>query len=261
MKKLIIIAITLFAGVTANSQVTLEKTFSTTSTDAITYTLSPIYENLYSSGTIAYMLYDSRNPNAINVYNLDNSLYANKSITPPAGYQVYTFLEASKHLYNDNDKIEFTIIFKKTDEFKFITQIQDEDGSVLIDFGGYVSMNWFVTNNKFVMYVNYAESINKDDIFKNEIYSLGGTVPASTTTLKSASTTKSAYPNPSSSIINIPYNITGTSILTIYNMNGQIVDTKTIDNYFNELQLNVSNYTPGIYTYQYNGIINRFIVK
>jgi hypothetical protein len=171
-------------------------------------------------------------------------------------------MQPSKYLYNDNDKVEFTAIFKKTDEYKYITQVQDQDGNSLIQLNGYVSLTNYIADNKFMMRATYMESVNKDDVYKEEIYLLGGTVPTGISLLKSSST-ENPYPNPSSSTINIPYELSGgnVAILNIYNSNGQIIETKKIDSYFNEIQLDVSNYKSGIYMYEYNGITNRFIVK
>jgi hypothetical protein len=47
MRKLLIVAISLFISFSAIGQITLEKTYSTTSTDVITYSLYPIDKYMY----------------------------------------------------------------------------------------------------------------------------------------------------------------------------------------------------------------------
>lgn len=77
------------------------------------------------------------------------------------------------------------------------------------------------------------------------------------------SNTQSAYPNPSNSIINLPYKLNQgeTSVMRIFNMNGQLIETKRIDYVFDKIMLNVSNYAKGTYIYEVNNVSNRFIVQ
>ena len=71
------------------------------------------------------------------------------------------------------------------------------------------------------------------------------------------------YPNPASSIVNLPYEIPQgtTAEMRIFNLDGQLVDVKQIGSHFNNIQLNVDNYTAGIYFYEYNGNKGKFIVQ
>lgn len=261
MKKLLILAISVITSISAIGQISLENTYSTTSTDAITYSLYQISKHMYYSEAVGYALYDSRD-NSLKIYGLDHSLESTNTISVPSGYEMYYFMQPSKYLYNDNDKVEFVAIFKKTDESVYITQVQDQDGNSLVQLNGYVSLSNYIANNTFKMRATYMESINANDEYKEEIYSLGGTVPTGVSLIKSTSK-KNPYPNPSNTTINIPYELNGSNvaILNIYNSNGQIIETKKIDSYFNEIKLNVSNYKPGIYMYEYNGVTNRFLVK
>ena len=72
-----------------------------------------------------------------------------------------------------------------------------------------------------------------------------------------------SYPNPAKTTINLPYRLKQgeTSVMNIYNANGQLMETKKIDFVFDEIQLNVSGYTKGIYFYKVNGVSNKFIVN
>jgi len=72
-----------------------------------------------------------------------------------------------------------------------------------------------------------------------------------------------SYPNPAKTTINLPYRLKQgeTSVMNIYNANGQLMETKKIDFVFDKIQLNVSGYTKGIYFYEVNGVSNKFIVN
>ncbi|MEI8048385.1 MAG: T9SS type A sorting domain-containing protein [Bacteroidota bacterium] len=261
MRKVIILAITVLMNIALKGQIILEKTYSITSSEPITYSLYQVNKNIYYSEAVGYVLFDSRD-NSLKIYNLDYSLQSSKTILIPPGYEMYYFMQPSKYLYNNNDKVEFTAIFIKTGEYKYITQIQDEDGNSLVQLNGYVNLTDYIANNKFMMKATYMESINANDVYKEEIYSLGGIVPTGNSFIELPSV-ENPYPNPSNTIINIPYELQGSNVavLSIYNSNGQIVETKKIDSYFKEIRLNVSNYQPGVYMYEYNRITNLFIVK
>ena len=96
----------------------------------------------------------------------------------------------------------------------------------------------------------------------DEIYSLPGNMPNSITKFNSPNT-QMPYPNPINTIINLPYilNDGQTSIMSIFNSNGQLIEQKQIDSVFDKILLNVESYQHGVYVYEYNGISNRFIVN
>lgn len=52
-----------------------------------------------------------------------------------------------------------------------------------------------------------------------------------------------------------------TTSMSIYDLNGRLIERFNIGAHFNQVQLNVSSYSPGIYLYEYNGKSNRFIVQ
>ncbi len=71
-----------------------------------------------------------------------------------------------------------------------------------------------------------------------------------------------AYPNPSSSVVNIPFIIKGAlSSIYIFNSEGQLIERKILDRSQKEIIINVSSYTKGIYFYKYENISGKFIVN
>jgi len=71
------------------------------------------------------------------------------------------------------------------------------------------------------------------------------------------------YPNPANTTITLPYQLKQgeKSAMHIYNINGQLVETKQVDYVFDKILLNVSSYASGTYFYEVNGVSNKFIVN
>ncbi|MDR2914304.1 MAG: T9SS type A sorting domain-containing protein [Tannerella sp.] len=71
-----------------------------------------------------------------------------------------------------------------------------------------------------------------------------------------------AYPNPAREKINITYNATYSGeYMTICSMEGKVMDHIPLDYSQNEVEINLSKYTSGIYIYNFNGNAGKFIVK
>lgn len=70
-----------------------------------------------------------------------------------------------------------------------------------------------------------------------------------------------AFPNPTNSLINIPYSTDDKTLLKIINAYGQIVSTINLDAGENVIVINVSNYKSGIYIYKFDNFVGKFIVK
>jgi hypothetical protein len=129
---------------------------------------------------------------------------------------------------------------------------------ILKEFYGcvYVGVSLFKVNNQFKL------SMYNYDNNTTEIYSLPGTM-ANVVPQIGGNIFQSPYPNPANSTITLPYQLKQGEISTmrIYNMDGQLIETKQIDSAFDKILLNVSNYRRGMYIYEVNGESKRFIVK
>ena len=71
---------------------------------------------------------------------------------------------------------------------------------------------------------------------------------------------RNAYPNPATDVVTLPYDANGATSMKIYDMQGNLVERKFLDKSKQELQLNVKNYTSGMYFFEVNGESNSFIV-
>jgi len=237
-----------------NAQINLEHTFE--GHIHFTNTISSLYP-FYSSHFGDVELYISAFTTQIKLYNPDYSLY--KSIDLPTGYSLEFTNFFSKGLFNTDGKIEFMAFLANNDEGVGKTILYNEDGVILKEFDDNYDLllsNIYKINEQFKLSMyNWRNNTT-------EIYSLPGTMSNAVPQIGSG-IFQPPYPNPANSIITLPYQLKQGEISTmrIYNMNGQLIETKQIDSAFDKILLNVSNYRRGMYLYEVNGESKRFIVK
>lgn len=71
----------------------------------------------------------------------------------------------------------------------------------------------------------------------------------------------SAYPNPATHSITLPYSIQNTENMIIYNVEGKIMEQHTLQPADDHININVTNMPAGIYTYRVGGATGKFIVQ
>ena len=71
----------------------------------------------------------------------------------------------------------------------------------------------------------------------------------------------SAYPNPATHSITLPYTIQNTENMIIYNVEGKIIEQHTLQPADDHININVTNMPAGIYTYRVGGATGKFIVQ
>jgi len=175
------------------------------------------------------------------------------------GKGYYNFYYLTQKLFNDDELVEFmSTYWDEVEEVRYFI-IFNENGEIIRKFD---NVSWY-SNPQVIQYQNQAKLIIPY-IDKTGVYSLPGAIPNSI----SENTDKSfsilpPYPNPSYSFVNLPYKLEvgQTSVMSIYNINGQLIERKKIDAFFDVIKLNVENYKSGVYIYEYNGISNKFIVN
>ena len=209
----------------------------------------------------------------IKIYNSDYSLNTNQTyqFTPPMGYKVSS-VTPSKKLFNTDDNYEFLITFVKISYVSYDNEynksiLYDINGNVIKDFGAgnsiYVYPYLCIINNHYKLQVQRTLYNSENESYaKTEIYSVPGTHSSGVAEVR-ASQAQSPYPNPTNSTITLPYQLKQgeMSVMRIFNMNGQLIETKQIDFIFDKILLNVSEYETGIYIYEVNGVSSRFIVN
>ena len=244
------------------AQITLEHTFY-----AANYSVNPVilYENVN-----LFVWYEA---NQVKLYNTDYSLY--KTITVPLPSNNYYISEVllPNTVYSTNGKIGFVVIFFSDVDYPKSAgaRIYDEDAALLIDLGFSSSLPKNISIHK-VNNNQYCFSISKEKEMDGsggdtEIYSLPGKPSIvnedNSMAINGNYNVQQPYPNPAKTAISLPYQLKQgeTSVMHIYNTNGQLMETKQIDSVFDKILLNVSDYAKGIYFYEVNGVSNRFVVN
>ena len=253
MKKIIIILgfISFIFG--TNAQITLEHTFN----------FSPLYTliNWFDTNSKGLMWFESPSDtisNQLNIYNEDYSLYKIVTIPRPKGYNCIGIVYMSEQLFNTNSLIEFIVVYDYNGISGTKIVLTDENGTVIKDFGTYQNAYPYLLQStgkaKLIIY-NYSSLVE-------EVYSLSGSMPNNVPELY-VRNLQSAFPNPSKTIINLPYSLEKghTSTMRIYKTNGQLIDQKQIGSAFDKIMLNVDSYQSGTYIYEYNGVSKKFIVN
>lgn len=210
------------------------------------------------------------------IYNADFSLDDLFSITPniPEGYTLYSssckFL--SNHLINNDDDYEWLIVAYNSSadvNSQYYTYITNSHGYIILDLGysraSPLFLDFHVANGQLRMsLLRYYQIMDDNGYYTNyytDIYACGGNVTNVNQNKKEVS--MSAYPNPATSFINLPYELNEgeTSTMNIYDINGRLIEQKPIGYHFNKVVLETSDYKAGTYIYEYNGKSNRFIVQ
>lgn len=250
MKKIILIG-SLFITSLLQSQISLENTYTAGSTGAYLTII-----DLANSGK-KYMMTDITSGN-IKFYNLNHSLWKTINIPSISGFTPFYPYNVSEHLFNLDNQIEVLMAYSSTTPATFQVRVFNEIGTTVADF----------PNRSFSGILDAGTNgwklLLTDGNLNRELYSLPGT--SSNLGINNdeviSSTELLAYPNPSTNVLNIPYELkSGIGQIIIYSLNGQFIESFSVDNNFNNLELDISSYNNGSYYYQIssNGILSNTI--
>lgn len=260
MRNLILITILIICSYFANSQITLEHTFSSE---------SGYFSYINTNNQTMYWSYNTTTGVLI-LYADDYSLYKSITISPPTGYQNYSMnlsiltYSLSTKVFNTDDLVEFASLFQSTsdpNDLKLL--LYNENLQLLKDFGNRGGIYTFRTvDNETKCGVSGFTLSGSQITYFLDIYHLPGNLPVDVDNVFSSIYEPIPFPNPTRTYIAIPISLNEneTTILNIFNQNGQIIESRVISGFEKILNIDVQEYTPGLYFYQYNNIKEKFIV-
>ena len=243
----------LFVGVLftnkLNAQITLEHTFE-----------ENVLPTLYGGGYWTAPPDDDLSSCTVTIYDSDYSLYKQVTFNPHEGYERIVDMAVFS-----TELILVQSFFQYDDYFggQHRCSLYDTNGNIIKDWGdgvfvdyGYNVYSHFLSNNTLVF--NYRDKETGQEC--TEIYSIDGYESTSEKNIRSFG---HAYPNPARNTISLPYNLNKgeQAEMLIYDVNGKMIEKKTIDSTFDKILLNVESYTPGIYFYSVNGVSHKFVVR
>ena len=264
MKRLLLLVL-LLSALFANAQITLLHTFEEDGASACSPT---IVEDVGAY----YYVTDSTDEGGIHhyptFYYYDSNFNFYKSFQFEVGRYEDISLFPTRHLIDTDDELEFIVRESSLTSYGYIVHsyIMEEDGTIIYDFDNAKelvvgsSFEFVLVNNeiRLLRNVSYYDGGTHDN--ELEVYGTGGNYSAEEFHLVTNSV---AYPNPARSNITLPYELEDgeTATMSIYNLNGQLIERFEIGSHFNQIQLNVNRYSPGIYLYEYKGRSNKFVVQ
>ena len=258
MKRLLLFVL-LLSAVFANAQITLLHTFEEDNASAFSPT---IVEDVGVYCIMTDSIDDIHHYQTFYFYDSEFNLYWTRQFEFEGQYSFISRFIPTRHLIDSDDGLEFIVV-----ETSWIypssiihSYIMEEDGTMIYDFanGDNDDFEFRLVNNQIRLFRRVGTNAG-DDMYL-EIYSVGGNYSANEFHLVANPV---AYPNPARSNVSLPYELADgeTATMSIYNLNGQLIERFEIGSHFNQVQLNVNSYSPGIYLYEYKGRSNKFIVQ
>ncbi|HBF88628.1 MAG TPA: hypothetical protein DDX39_08305 [Bacteroidales bacterium] len=170
-------------------------------------------------------------------------------------------LYLSEHLFNLDSKIEFIYGFSDSDSSNTLTNIYNEDGTLIFSSFGAPMVKGNIPQQQLPIYntINGAKMILSYHDGHAKVYSLPGTL---STAIAEANGQliqaqeglfKNLYPNPSTGKVTLQYQLPeGTQMgeIILYNMQGTEVKRYAVDSTFNDIILDNSDLQSGTYFYQ-----------
>ncbi len=255
MRKFLVSGLFVLLSLAISAQVTLDKRYD--------YSTSIV--KLENSGYKYYLM----DVTAVQcrIYNPDHSLYKTINCPVPSGCYLYDIKFVSENLFDTDAGIELAYIYYKyiptqsSYYYEYDGKIINEDGSVITSIDGalYMYINK-VAESKYQLFAYcYDFSVLPEKIWTN-IYNVPGTsVSASLLKNGTPEILLNAYPNPGNETVKITYSLPeniSTGTFHLVDQTGKALKALMVDNHIDHLDLDVSEFSSGMYFYfiEYNNI-------
>lgn len=220
------------------------------------YDYSGTFINLANSGDKFYVM-DITNSQC-RLYSTNYTLWKTINLPVPAGNYLYDIRYISEGLFTNTNELCLAYIYYLYDEvnlyYTFTMKVIKENGTVLLTVPGCQYVNVYKTENgpcKLVTY-SYDYSLTLYTT-TTKVFSLPGVLTAISPTGNPDELTVPAFPNPSSTFITIPYNLSensGPATLHLIDMNGIVIINRELDTSSDKVTFNVNGYPKGTYVYR-----------
>ena len=237
MKHLILAASLLLAANVVQAQISLEHRYP--------LSLEPFK---LSTGDVKFAG-ASNNGQQVVIYNSNHSLYRQVTLGLPAGSSsVYDVNSLSDKLFDATSTLEFVVTYSNNTTNVYTTRVYNEAGAVVLN----------------VDSCNFAQPYNLPTGTKLFCFGSSGnarftkiyTLPGTLVTLRAASSStgleSTAYPNPTTGMIVLPYELQSGQIATleIMDMTGRIVKSYNVGSAFKDLLVQAGELRSGSYVYR-----------
>ncbi len=230
---------------TGSAQLSLEKTYTYSAN------ITEISEGVYK----IYEMDDVNN--SCRIYNMDFTLWKTISLTVPAGQYLYDIQFVTQNVFNTDSNIELVYTYRSYNStnyyYTYTTKVINETGTVLAEIAkGYVSdiVKTAENTSKFVVWT--CDYSSYPYVLTTAVYGIPGNLASATRRLTANELELNAYPNPTSSEINLPYSIPSGTMdceMLILNSAGTVVKNIHLNPIETQITLNVSELNAGLYVY------------
>lgn len=222
----------------ASAQITLEKSYHNIGTVTV--------HNIEDYG-YKYMVVESSKLK-ISLFNTDHSLWKTIHYSIPAGYKFTNAYNPSSKLFDLDNEVEVILSFRSDTGTKYLTQVINDNGSVLQTFNDAASLypvkvgsDWKAIAH---IYTNHSYS---------DVYSLPGQQVFITTPGSGDELELSMYPNPMHEAATLEYSLpsgTASGQLQVYNTSGALVRSYNVTNQFSSIIIHRGDLPAGSYIYR-----------
>lgn len=236
----------------------------------------PVFSGMVYEGDFWGEGYQFWEGNTFYVYNWDFTLSKSHTISLiPEGYKFET-ASLSKKCFNNDEKLELFVTYRSQEPLneypeinnRHLAWIINEDNDLILDLGYAESWSFYGFHKKEnelrCMIAKHMYDEEHNYITSYDIYRCSGTGGNyQVNTMPTENMKNMAYPNPANDFITLSYTLKSSqpSVIHIYNIQGYLIKTIPVGPHFDKVNLDVSSFSRGVYTYECDGIINRFILE
>lgn len=248
MKKVIILVLSFLAGTSLFAQITLEHTYN------LGLQCGPV--NLSISG-YKYIVIDSiSGTNVIKLYNMNHTIWKTINLNVPSGYKLLFANNVSETLFNSDALVEIAYTYNKTTTpYDFGFKVTNESGIDVFTYPihQYVNLNLVSLGSNGTKMILCSKNSSTSTYYNFDVYSLPGQLLNNNNEIIDDNIKLGAFPNPAINNITITYEIPGNNQkgeLIIYNITGSEIRRYKVDNNFNDIFINTSEFLSGTYLYK-----------
>jgi hypothetical protein len=220
-------------------------------------------DNLFSSfnanGETKYYTLDY-STNQIKIFTSTHNLEKTISVTLESGYEMEGLYLPTDKLFNTDSKIEFIVESRRESPYQTNYTVFNEDGNNLFNFESVDTFNLIKTIQNDYKLLIYKSLGSGSHTFS--VYALSGTLSDNQQDLLKREKII-GFPNPSSKIINItnPLKNNENEKIQVFDINGRKVLEKKIIGNGENIELDISVLSKGIYNYRIREFGNKFVKK
>lgn len=244
LKQFSFILLLLAITVMASGQITEEKVYP----HQVLLATIDSAENAYTSVNVL--------DTTIAIYSLNHKLISKVSLTIPKGHILANSYGFYRRVFDQDDGIEhLSLLYKSLDRNSYVVLLHDDDGSIMMSFDSIIHVE--------ILSTTQGPKLKVRRRYANHIYSLPGQIPTQKPAPFEESTLE-IYPNPATNSIELAYQLPKdqtTGEIHMYDVQGKLMESIPVGKAFQQVRVDVSGYSSGLYIAQLNGFeVRKFLV-